>query len=87
MGMLRLLELDDFFVEEGSNSTLMRSAFATALILRVPFQIPALNGAGGVISRYPSDGIQFWVQAADEKVFSKTVASPEQEEVPLVSFQ
>jgi hypothetical protein len=60
----------------------MRSAFATALKLRGPRQILAVDGAGGIINRYPSTRVQFRVRAADGNIFSlegstmKTVASP-----------
>jgi hypothetical protein len=90
MGMLRLPVMADdgswvlanIFFDEGSDSTLMRSAFATALKLRGPRQILAVDGAGGIINRYPSTRVQFRVQAVDGNIFSlegstmKTVASP-----------
>lgn len=46
--------LANIFVDEGSDSTLMRSAFTTALKVRGPRQILAADVAGGIINRYPS---------------------------------
>ncbi|XP_032792710.1 uncharacterized protein LOC116929557 [Daphnia magna] len=90
MGILRLpvmvedgsWVLANIFIDEGSDSTLMRSAFAKALRLRGPPQFLTVDGAVGVITRYRSKRIQFRVQAADEKFLSlegstmKKVASP-----------
>ncbi|XP_045031141.1 uncharacterized protein LOC123473813 [Daphnia magna] len=90
MGMLRLPVMAEdgswvsanIFFDEGSDSTLMRSAFATALKLRGPRQILAVDGAGGIINRYPSTRVQFRVRAVNGNIFSlegstmKTVASP-----------
>ncbi|KZS09138.1 Uncharacterized protein APZ42_026708 [Daphnia magna] len=90
MGMLRLPVIADdgswvlanIFVDEDSDSTLMRSAFGTALKLRGPHQILAVDEAGGIINRYPSARVQFRVRAVDGNIFSlegstmNTVASP-----------
>ncbi|KZS10472.1 Uncharacterized protein APZ42_025068 [Daphnia magna] len=46
--------LANIFVDEGSDSTLMRSAFTTALKVRGPRHILAADVAGGIINRYPS---------------------------------
>ena len=60
MGMLRLpvmaedgsWVLANIFIDEGSDSTLMRSAFAKALKLRGPPQFLTVDGAGGIVNRY-----------------------------------
>ena len=77
MGMLRLPVMADdgswvlanIFVDEGSDSTLVRGAFATALKLRGPRQILVVDGAGGVIKRHPSTRVQFRIRTADGAVF------------------
>ncbi|XP_046632671.1 uncharacterized protein LOC124312218 [Daphnia pulicaria] len=90
MGMLRLpvmaedgsWVLANIFIDEGSDTTLMRSAFAKVLKLRGPPQFLTVDGAGGVITRHRSSRIQFRVQAADGDILSlegstmKKVASP-----------
>jgi hypothetical protein len=90
MGMLRLpvmaedgsWVLANIFIDEGSDSTLMRSAFAKALKLRGPPQFLTVDGAGGIVNRYRSNRIQFRVQAADGEILTlegstmKKVASP-----------
>ena len=90
MGMLRLPVMADdgswvlanIFVDEGSDSTLVRGAFATALKLRGPRQILVVDGAGGVIKRHPSTRVQFRIRTADGAVFHlegstlKTAANP-----------
>ncbi|KZS03657.1 Uncharacterized protein APZ42_033565, partial [Daphnia magna] len=54
----------------------------TALKLRGPRQILAVDGSGGIINRYPSTRVQFRVRAVNGNIFSlegstmKTVASP-----------
>jgi hypothetical protein len=67
MGMLRLPVMTDdgswvfanIFVDEGSDFTLIRGAFATALKLRGPRQILVVDGARGVIKRHSSIRVQF----------------------------
>ena len=90
MGMLRLPVMADdgswvlanIFVDEGSDSTLVRGAFATALKFRGPRQILVVDGAGGVIKRHSSTRVQFRIRTADGAVFHlegstlKTAANP-----------
>ena len=66
MGMLRLpvtaedgswfWVLANIFIDEGSDSTLLRSAFAKVLKLRGTPQFLTVDGASGVITRYRSIG-------------------------------
>jgi hypothetical protein len=67
MGMMRLQvrkadgnwALAKVFVDEGSNSTLMRQVFANYLNLRGTRHLLTIIGAGNVINRYPSQRITF----------------------------
>jgi hypothetical protein len=67
MGMMRLQvrkadgnwTLANVFVDEGSDSTLMRQGFANYLNLRGARHLLTIIGAGNVINRYPSQRITF----------------------------
>ncbi|XP_045023365.1 uncharacterized protein LOC123467557 [Daphnia magna] len=70
MGMLRLEVLDrkgrpisaNVFIDEGSNSSLMRQGFARAFKLEGKPQVLAVEGAGGVISHYQSQELSIQIR-------------------------
>ncbi|XP_045032663.1 uncharacterized protein LOC123474519 [Daphnia magna] len=70
------------FVDEGSDSTLMRSAFATSLKIQGTPQILEIDGAGGVVNQYRSRRIQFQLRTETDEIVTlesstmKVVASP-----------
>ena len=70
------------FMDEGSDTTLMRSGLATVLKLQGPRQIMVVEGAGGVVNRYPSRALEFQVRNEDGLLFTlkgptlPTLASP-----------
>ncbi|KAI9552585.1 hypothetical protein GHT06_020447 [Daphnia sinensis] len=49
----------NIFADEGSDTTLVRSAFATSLKIRGSPQVLTVDGAGGVVTSYPSELIHF----------------------------
>jgi hypothetical protein len=90
LGMLRLqVQGNDgswcfanIFADEGSDTTLERSAFATALKVRGSPQVLTVDGAGGVVTSYPSELIHFQVRAESGEIVTlegstmQKVASP-----------
>jgi hypothetical protein len=90
LGMLRLqVQGNDgswcsanIFADEGSDTTLVRSAFATALQIRGSPQVLTVDGAGGVVTSYPSELIHFQVRAESGEIVTlegstmQKVASP-----------
>jgi hypothetical protein len=78
MGMLRLRvqkadgnwALSNVFVNEGSDSTLMRQGFASYLNLRGSRHLLTIIGADNVINRYPFQRITFDMRDTnDETIF------------------
>jgi hypothetical protein len=57
----------NIFADEGSDTILMRTAFASSLKLQSPSQVLTVNGAGGVINRYQSKRVQFQLRAESDK--------------------
>ncbi|XP_057380669.1 uncharacterized protein LOC130703066 [Daphnia carinata] len=90
LGMLRLqVQGSDggwcwanIFTDEGSDTTLVRSAFATSLKIRGSPQVLTVDGAGGVVTRYPSELIHFQLRAESGEIITlegstmRKVASP-----------
>jgi hypothetical protein len=74
--------LANIFADEGSDTTLMRTSFASNLKLQGPSQVLTVDGAGGVINRYQSKRVQFQLRAESGEIFTmegstmKMVASP-----------
>ncbi|KZS18189.1 Uncharacterized protein APZ42_015704 [Daphnia magna] len=90
LGMLRLrVQGSDggwcwanIFADDESNTTLVRSAFAVSLKIRGSPQVLTVDGAGGVVTRYPSELIHFQLRAESGEIITfegstmKKVASP-----------
>ncbi|XP_059350988.1 uncharacterized protein LOC132087913 [Daphnia carinata] len=74
--------LANVFIDEGSDSTLMRSAFATSLKIKGTSQILEIDGAGGVVNRHRSRRVQFQLRTESGEIVTlegstmKIVASP-----------
>ena len=60
----------NIFADEGSDTTLMRSAFASSLKLRGPSQVLTVDGAGGVIKKYQSQLVEFQVRTEFGKIIT-----------------
>ncbi|XP_045034629.1 uncharacterized protein LOC116930576 [Daphnia magna] len=90
LGMLRLrVQGSDggwcwanIFADDESNTTLVRSAFTVSLKIRGSPQVLTVDGAGGVVTRYPSELIHFQLRAESGEIITlegstmKKVASP-----------
>lgn len=90
LGMLRLKvqnhdrswRMANVFIDEGSDTTLMRSAFAVALNIQGHSQVLTVDGAGGLVTRHRSKRVQFQILTPDGDVVMlegstmKLVASP-----------
>jgi hypothetical protein len=69
MGMMRLKVSSaengsvwaNVFIDEGSDSTLMRQSFASANRIPGVHQILTVEGAGGVVKRYRSQRVNFQI--------------------------
>jgi hypothetical protein len=69
MGMMRLKILNadgdavwaNAFIDEGSDSTLMRQGFASANKIFGVHQILTVEGAGGVVTKYRSQRVDFQI--------------------------
>jgi hypothetical protein len=74
--------LANIIADEGSDTTLIRTAFATRLKLQGLPQVLKVDGVGGVIDRYQSERVQFQLRAESGEIFKmegstmKMVASP-----------
>ncbi|EFX75868.1 hypothetical protein DAPPUDRAFT_249870 [Daphnia pulex] len=72
----------NIIADEGSDTTLIRTAFASCLKLQGPPQVLTVDGVGGVIDRYQSERVQFQLRAESGEIFKmegstmKMVASP-----------
>ncbi|XP_057381575.1 uncharacterized protein LOC130704115 [Daphnia carinata] len=89
MGMMRLKILDrdgnavmaNVFIDEGSDSTLMRQGFAKILKVVGVRQILTVDGAGSVVNRYASKRLNFQISTDSSEILnlsfstSPTVAS------------
>jgi hypothetical protein len=63
------------FVDEGSDSTLMRQGFAKLLKLRGAHHILTVVGAGNVINHYPSQRISFDIRDSDGSIVAITCST------------
>ncbi|XP_057380659.1 uncharacterized protein LOC130703054 [Daphnia carinata] len=74
--------LANVFIDEGSDSTLLRSAFATSLKIKGTSQILEIDGAGGVVNRHRSRRVQFQLRTESGEIVTlegstmKIFASP-----------
>jgi hypothetical protein len=72
----------NIFADEGSDTTLMRSAFASSLKLQGSPQVLTVDGAGGVIKKYQSHLVEFQLRTEFGQIITlkgstmKLVASP-----------
>ena len=74
----------NIFADEGSDTTLMRSAFASSFKLQGPSQVLTVDGAGGVIKKYQYQLVEIQLRTEFGQIITlkgstmKLVATPTQ---------